>query len=137
MNSFFLCIDSNLSAPQAEQHLLSKNFASKIGGKIVFYGAEEYLVLKNQSFILQKLIKTPNLDGVIFFTINQFCYNNSFNIKLLENILKNNFSVHFTRESFSINNYKDLSKKLIAIYSYYYCNKKNNIKSFARNLLKS
>ena len=72
MKSFYSCIDGGLSAPQPLQHLAIREYAQKTGGKITFYGAEEVKTLKSQAFIIEKLKRTPGLDGVVFFTLNQF-----------------------------------------------------------------
>ena len=43
---------------------------------------------KHQPFIYEKLRRTPKIDGVIFFTIDQFCYENTFNINLIKKIIE-------------------------------------------------
>lgn len=120
MKQFYSCIDGRLPAPQPEQHEISKKKATKEGGQIVFYGAEEYRVAKYQPFILNKLNRTSGIDGVVFFTIDQFCYGQTFNLKLLCNILKSNFSAHFAREDISFNNVQEVKEKFITLSAYFH-----------------
>jgi hypothetical protein len=125
MKQFYSCIDVLLPAPQPEQHELSKKKAAKEGGQIVFYGAEEYRVVKHQPFILGKLLRTGGLDGVVFFSIDQFCYGDKFNLKLLGDILKAKFSVHFAREDISFNNIEDVNEKFITLSAYFHAYKRS------------
>ena len=74
-------------------------------------------------FILNKLKRTPNLNGVIFFTIDQFCYGEKFNTELMLNIVKIGLSIHFARENISVLNLKDLKTKYVEFISYYHCKK--------------
>ena len=119
IKSFYSCIDPFFIAPNAEQHGLIKSIAERENGKIIFYGAEDYFVAGSQPFILLKLMRTKNLDGVIFFTLNQFCYGESINLKLIVNILKLKISVHFAREGLSIQNLNDFEIKHLDLLAYY------------------
>lgn len=120
MKQFYSCIDALLPAPQPEQHEVSKKKAIKEGGQIVFYGAEEYRVIKYQPFILNKLQRTAGIDGVVFFTIDQFCYGQTFNLKLLCDILKSKFSVHFAREDISFSSVEEVEEKFITLSAYFH-----------------
>jgi hypothetical protein len=119
MKQLYSCVDVLLPAPLPEQHELSKKKAAKEGGQIVFYGSEEYRVAKQQPFILGKLSRTPGLDGVVFFSIDQFCYGDKFSLKLLRDILKLNLSVHFAREDISFNDIDDVGKIFITLAAYF------------------
>jgi len=119
MKSFYSCLDPFVIAPQVEQHNLIKSIAEKENGKIVFYGSEDFFVAQNQPFILFKLKRTPDINGVIFFTLNQFCYGEYFNLRLLNDILDLKISIHFARESFSIYNVSDLEEKYIELIGYF------------------
>ena len=119
MKQFYSCVDALLPAPQPEQHELSRKKAAKEGGQIVFYGAEEYRVVRHQPFILNKLMRTGGIDGVVFFSIDQFCYADKFNLRLLGDILKARFSVHFAREDISLNEVAELSEKFISLSAYF------------------
>ena len=125
MKSFYSCLDPFVTAPQSEQHMLINQQAAKENGKIVFYGSEDFFVAQTQPFILFKLKRTPNLDGVIFFTINQFCYGKTFNLNLLCNILDLGISVHFAREFLKISNFEQLEDKYIELLAYYKSTFKN------------
>ena len=120
MKQYYSCIDSSLPSPQPEQHLIMRLMAETLKGKIVFYGAEEIRVIKQQPFILPKLMRTTDLDGVIFFTFNQFCYSGKINIKLLLQILEIGLTIHFAREKFSFNEKLDVYKKFQVLSPY--CN---------------
>lgn len=118
--SFYCCIDSLLPATQPEQHIICENIANLNNAKIIFYGAEDVLVTRDQPFIYDKLKRTPKIDGVIFFTIDQFCYENTLNIHLIKKIIDLNMSIHFARENISYFDQNELKKDLPEIYSYYY-----------------
>ena len=120
IKSFYCCIDSLLPATQPEQHIICEKIANFNNGKIIFYGAEDVLVTKHQPFIYEKLLRTPKIDGVIFFTIDQFCYENTFNIDLFQKIIGLKMSMHFARENISYFNLKEVKKDLPQIYSYFY-----------------
>lgn len=108
MKSFYSCTDNGLIVPQPIQHVIIRNAAQKAGGAVTFYGAEDPLVLEFQPFIRVKLKRTPGLDGVVFFTLQQFMYGESFDYKLLREILASGLEVHFAREGISLLNEKDL-----------------------------
>ena len=127
MNSYYSCLDSILTTPQAEQHHWINKIAELNNGKVVFYGTEEYFVLDSQPFILNKLTRTPNLNGVIFFTLDQFCYGNKINLPLMVNIIKIKLSIHFARENVSIYDYEHLKDKHLELISYFHCKKQNEI----------
>tara|TARA_A100001015_G_scaffold201492_1_gene224916 strand:- start:1301 stop:1702 length:402 start_codon:yes stop_codon:yes gene_type:complete len=71
---------------------------------------DDFLSLKNI------LSNSKNIDGVIFFSLIQFCYDNSKNINLkFLNTLSKNYEIIFFRENIIIKNNKDfknLEKKL-------------------------
>jgi hypothetical protein len=119
MKQFYSCVDVLLPAPFPEQHELSKRKAVNEGGQIVFYGSEEYRVAKQQPFILGKLSRTPGIDGVVFFSIDQFCYGEQFNLRLLRDILKLNLSVHFAREDISFGDLDDVEKVFMTLTAYF------------------
>ena len=108
-----------METPQPEQHFLINKMAKSRGGKIVFYGNEDLLSYKKQPFILIKLVRSPNLDGVVFFTINQFCYNKIFNLKKMFEIIDLGFSIHFARENLSFNSFGEIKNKYVELSSYF------------------
>ena len=127
MKYFYSCLDPLVTAPQSEQHFLINKKAAEENGKVVFYGSEDFFVAQTQPFILFKLKRTPNLDGVIFFTVNQFCYGKTFNLNLLSQILESGVSVHFARESLTIRDSKELKNKYIDLIAYFQSTFKNEI----------
>jgi hypothetical protein len=133
--SFYCCIDSLLPATQPEQHIICEKIAKLNNGKIVFYGAEDILVRNQQPFIFEKLKRTPKINGVIFFTLEQFYFENNFNIKLIKNIINKKLSIHFARENISYFNSKKLKKDLPEIYSYLYSTMRSR-KEYAKKIKK-
>jgi len=125
--SFYSCIDTLFEGSNAEQHKIINAMAKKEDGKIIFYGSEDYFVANSQPFILPKLMRTKNIDGVIFLTLNQFCYGDYINLNLLISILKLEISVHFARESITIKNLNDLKIKHLDLIAYYQAAFKKNI----------
>ncbi len=113
-------VDSTLGTPQPEQLSLCKTKAQKEGGEIVFYGSEEIMCIHTQPFILPKLKKTPGITDVVFFAFAQFCYGDKFNIKLLRNIVKEGYRVHFAREDLSFNKLEDIDNKFLLLSAYYH-----------------
>jgi hypothetical protein len=124
MKQFYSCIDALLPAPQSEQHEVSRKKATKEGGQIVFYGAEEYRVVDRQPFILPKLKRTPGINGVIFFSIDQFCYGDTFNLKLLQDLLAPGLSVHFAREDISFYIFGEVTASFITLSAYFHAFKR-------------
>ena len=106
MKNFYSCVDALIPSPLSEQHLIIKNKAEKENGSITAYASEEFRTVKTQPWILIKMRETPGLDGVVFFTAQQFSYGPSFNLKLFNQLLQNNYELHFARNylSFKKNN---------------------------------
>ncbi len=117
MKDFYSCIDVSLVVPQPVQHLVIRDYAAKVGGKIVFYGAEENKTRETQSFIRAKLKKTPGIQGVCFFTFHQFRYGAALNLNLLKFILSLGLEIHFAREALSIRSFADLERLYTFIFS--------------------
>ena len=136
IKSFYCCIDSLLPATQPEQHIICENIANLNNGKIIFYGAEDVLVTRHQPFIYDKLKRTPKIDGVVFFTIDQFCYANSFNINLMKKIIELNISIHFARENISYFDLKGIKSDLPQMFSYFHSFNRTR-KKYAINIKKN
>ena len=101
MKNFYSCVDALIPSPLSEQHLIIKNKAEKEKGSITAYASEEFRTVKSQPWILIKMNETPGLDGVVFFTAQQFSYGNKFNLKLFNQLIDKNYEVHFAREDLS------------------------------------
>ena len=103
-----------------------KLFAAENNSKIVFLTNEDINSIKTQLVFQSKLKESPKVDGFIFFSIDQLCYDN-FNISLLNKIFKKKYDLYFAKEQLIIK-YKEkfLKKKIneLKIYSYIK-NKKN------------
>jgi hypothetical protein len=119
--SFYSCLDPYVVAPQAEQHKLIASLAESLSGKVVFYGAEDYFVAPSQPFILSKLKRTPGLDGVLFFTIDQFSYSNDLNISLLADILDLGLMIGFARENLILQSGQCLQSRFLEMRAYAHC----------------
>ena len=120
MKNFFTCIDITLTSPQPEQLSLCRQHAINNSGEVVFYGSEDLSCYEKQSFILYKLKKTDNISDVVFFTINQFCYDTKINIKLMSDIINSNYGLHFARENLIFQSIKDLYKFRVEILAYFH-----------------
>jgi hypothetical protein len=110
VKTFFSCIDASIPAPQPVQHLVIRDRANKVGGAILFYGAEDVLGLGRQPFIRLKLtrLKEKGLDGVIFYTVHQFRYGGDFDYGLVRFIHGLGLEVHFACEGIAIRNEEEL-----------------------------
>lgn len=126
MKNFFTCIDITLSTPQPEQLFLCRQHANKNDGEVVFYGSEEPSCYEKQNFILYKLKKTKKITDVVFFTINQFCYDKEINLKLMEKIILAKYGLHFARENLKFQTKEELYNFRVEILSYFHSFKRLN-----------
>lgn len=112
MKKFYSFLDSGfiLHCPQPLQHLVNSSMASKNSGLITFYGAEDIMTLSECKVLKSQLKKGSEINGIIFFSINQFRYSGSFDFKLIGQILDQDLEVHFSRENISIKNKVDLNR---------------------------
>jgi hypothetical protein len=117
MKSFYSYIDQLAGVPQPIQHLAIREMAARASGAVTFYGSEEIKTTYSQSFILEKLRRTPGFDGVIFFSLNQFRYGSSFNFGVLRSVLTLVPEVHFARESVSINGLSGLDESFAILFA--------------------
>ena len=62
-----------------------KKKAEAENGIVTAYASEEVRFASNQPWIFIKLKETKGLDGVIFFSVDQFLYGDHFNLKLFKN----------------------------------------------------
>ena len=110
MSSFYSCPDTGFVkyVPQWLQHMAIADLARKQGGNISFYAMEDFESLPSQMVIKGKLLERPEVDGFVFFTLRQFLYLGNLNLKFLELLLESGYSVHFARESLSIQNIEEL-----------------------------
>jgi hypothetical protein len=138
MRSFYSCVDTLLTTPQPEQLNLSRQKAKLEGGEMVFYGSEEYKYIDKQPFILNKLLRTPGITDVVFFSFDQFCYGERLNFKLLFNIIESGFGVHFARENLSFYDVKSVRDNFSLLSAYFHALKRKRtpeVKQVLRSIL--
>ena len=88
---------------QKVQLLVMSKMAEDLGGKIVYYTAEDfYKTLASQAVIREKVNQKQKFSGVIFYRLQQFNYGDRFNFEMLEHILKSGYEVHFAQDIFSV-----------------------------------
>ena len=122
MKKIYSCIDigSMNQISQSIQQRIIKLFASQNNCKIIFVTNEDIKSIKTQFFFQSKLNEKPKVDGFIFFSLQQFCYD-GLNINLIKKILRLKYDLYFAKEELVLN-YKDknVKKKIeqIKIFSY-------------------
>ena len=111
------CMDQT---SQSIQQRIIKLFANQNNCKIIFVTNEDIKSVKTQFFFQSKLNEKPKVDGFIFFSLQQFCYD-GLNINLIKKILRLKYDLYFAKEELVLN-YKDnsIKKKIeqIKIFSY-------------------
>ena len=110
---------------QSIQLRIIKLFANENQAKITFLTNEDIDSIKTQLVFYSKLKESPKVDGFIFFSIDQLCYE-SFNMKLLKKIFKKKYDLYFAKEELIFRHKDKLLKKKInelLIYSYIKNNK--------------
>jgi hypothetical protein len=117
MKSFYSCIDASFEVPASLQHLCIREMAANCGGKIVFYGSEERKTLKSQAFMRAKLRRLTSVQGICFFSLHQFRYQDSFDWDFLKTILSSGLEVHFCREGLSFLSVEDLERNYVFFFA--------------------
>jgi hypothetical protein len=105
MKKFYSFLDTGFVkyVPQAMQHLTIRETAKKVGGRILFYFMEDTRTVVSQTALISKLsMMSSNADGIVFFSIYQFGYDEKFHIAIMRRILEMNLELHFSRENISI-----------------------------------
>lgn len=116
---YLSCIDviKTDALTQPIQHLVNADYAQSIGGKIVFYTAEDPLTRGSHS-VVRACIRDASYDGVIFFRMNQFLDDGRFNFSALDELVKAGLEVHFARESLAIRTRTELLKLFPDLYCF-------------------
>ena len=86
-NNLLFCYPDTLFnkfLPQALQISIIKNFISNFGKEISFYTGENHFTYKKLGLFKKKLQTKPKINGFVFFSFMQFCYDRKDNIKILE-----------------------------------------------------
>ncbi len=130
MKEYFFWLDSRFVpyVPQAAQRILVQNYANKIGGKIVYYSAEEWVAVEKQMGLREKLKRSSGIAGFIFFTLKQFDYGTVFDYTLLHEMTSSGWEVHFAREEYSIRSSQEFHSQFERLYLYNWSkNKKHSL----------
>ena len=119
MKAYYACLDAGFVkyCPQPLQHLAVGNKASKLDGSISFYTMEDFDCLAFQTTVKSKIEENPPVDGIIYFTMRQFFYGGSFDLKFMRFILDRGYEVHFAREDISIPTSESLDELFPMFYS--------------------
>ena len=108
----------NKFLPQALQINMIKNFISKFGKEISFYTGENHFTYKKLGLFEKKLKTKPKIEGFVFFSFMQFCYDRKDNIRILENALTKKYEIYFVKENIILKNINDFKKKKEDLFYY-------------------
>ena len=119
MKSFYACLDTAFVkyVPQPLQHLAIHEKARKLGGQVSYYTMEDITAMAGHGSVRAKIDEDPVDEGIIYFTLRQFCYGESLDLTFLRYILDKGYGVHFAREDISIFNTGDLDSQFPMLYS--------------------
>tara|TARA_Y100000590_G_C15601990_1_gene970457 strand:- start:207 stop:632 length:426 start_codon:yes stop_codon:yes gene_type:complete len=101
----------NKFIPQAWQIQIMQIFISSYKKKISFYTGENHKTYKSMGLFKKKLNEEKKLDGFVFFSYLQFCYNKNKNENLIKKSIDKNFTIYLAREKMVINKKNYLQKK--------------------------
>ena len=138
MKNYYSCLDAGFVkyVPQSLQHLANGEKAKKLGGKIIFYTAEDFKTLPSHGVIKAKMDeKQTNINGISFFTLRQFFYGGHFDYKFLKYVLDEGYEVHFAREDISVDNQARLDEFFPIFYATQYVIRRDEAKSSWQHLL--
>lgn len=132
MKQYYSWIDTAFVkyAPQPLQHLAANDQAGRVGGKIVFYNAEDFVTLSTHAVIKAKIEQKPDIAGIIFFTLKQFFNNGRLNFLFLKFILERGYEVHFSRERIQIPSKEVLNKLFPLLYATHYVTQRDEPRHF-------
>ncbi len=101
----------NKFIPQAWQIQIMQIFISSYKKKISFYTGENHKTYKSMGLFKKKLNEEKKLDGFVFFSYLQFCYDKNKNENLIKKSIDKNFTIYLAREKMIINKKNYLQKK--------------------------
>ena len=101
----------NKFIPQAWQIQIMQIFISSYKKKISFYTGENHKTYKSMGLFKKKLNEEKELDGFVFFSYLQFCYDKNKNENLIKKSIDKNFTIYLAREKMIINKKNYLQKK--------------------------
>ena len=97
---------------QPMQRILFNEYANRINGKIIFELGED-VEFKSYNLQLRNLIKNKiKVNGFIFLRLEQFILNSQLNIKIIQEIIKKNYELHFIKQDLSFTKLTDLKKNI-------------------------
>ena len=97
--------------PQSWQIQIMQIFISSYKKKISFYTGENHKTYKSMGLFKKKLNEEKKLDGFVFFSYLQFCYDKKKNENLIKKSIDKNFTIYLAREKMIINKKNYLQKK--------------------------
>ena len=80
----------------------------------------------------QKINEKPKLNGFVFFSFLQFCYDKKNNLKIIEKCLDKNYTIYLAREKIVLRNKLEYKKKKMN-FIYFTRTNKNLIQSILEN----
>ena len=101
----------NKFIPQAWQIQIMQIFISSYKKKISFYTGENHKTYKSMGLFKKKLNEEKKLDGFVFFSYLQFCYDKNKNENLIKKSIDKNFTIYLAIEKMIINKKNYLQKK--------------------------
>ena len=101
----------NKFIPQSWQIQIMQIFISSYKKKISFYTGENHKTYKSMGLFKKKLNEEKELDGFVFFSYLQFCYDKNKNENLIKKSIDKNFTIYLAREKMIINKKNYLQKK--------------------------
>jgi len=101
----------NKFIPQAWQIQIMQIFISSYKKKISFYTGENHKTYKSMGLFKKKLNEEKKLNGFVFFSYLQFCYDKKKNENLIKKSIDKNFTIYLAREKMVINKKNYLQKK--------------------------
>jgi len=119
VKAYYACLDTGFVkyCPQPLQHLAIGDKAKKLDGDVSFYTMEDFETLATQGIAKGKIEEKPAVSGIIYFTVRQFFYGGSFDLKFMRFILDKGYEVHFAREDISIPTAESLDELFPMLYS--------------------
>ena len=101
----------NKFIPQAWQIQIMQIFISSYKKKISFYTGENHKTYKSMGLFKKKLNEEKKLNGFVFFSYLQFCYDKKKNENLIKKSIDKNFTIYLAREKMIKNKKNYLKKK--------------------------
>jgi len=107
-------IDSKFPVSASIQHKITAGFASELGCKVGFYGAEDSEFSDGSPYLEEKLPSLPTkYDGVIFFSLFQLSADSI--LSTIRAILDKELEVYFACQRIRISNYVDFEQDKIRL----------------------